>query len=168
MACTKSRPRNTKEVLLSKVKMGGKDECWPWQGYIESGRYGRFQIGKKRYFAHRAIYNIFHPGEITLEAPKDLSGGGFILHSCDNPICCNPNHMRVGTMAENSKDMINRGRKWIWKSTDAPHSKLSESDVHDIRWLVRMGITQKKLCTEYGLSPGCMSELINYKSYRDF
>ena len=85
------RPANTAEVLWSKVDKKGEDECWPWLGY-SNGKYGRTEINDKSYYAHRVIFDLVNPGIINLNAPKNTDEHGFIMHSCDNPICCNPKH----------------------------------------------------------------------------
>src|SRR3990167_4061840 len=98
---------NDPERFWSKVdRSGGPDACWPWlKGRMYYG-YGLFFIrkGKGKVInksAHRSAWELTH-GAI----PKGL----FVLHSCDNPPCCNPSHLRLGTQADNIKDCIERGR----------------------------------------------------------
>jgi len=102
------RLRETAKALLREVyleSVGGNfgDKCWIFPGGKENPdgyRYVDWQGGKSR-MAHRLIYEIF-VGDIPLKK--------IVIHSCDNPPCCNPNHLRVGTFAENSRDMILKGR----------------------------------------------------------
>lgn len=75
--------------------------CWLWTGEIGSSGYGRFYAYGRKYRAHRFSYEAYK-GEI----PK----GMLILHSCDNPRCVNPDHLRVGTDADNTRDKMERGR----------------------------------------------------------
>ncbi len=87
-----------------KVDISGPNECWNWKKG-KTGRPGNF-YGKTRYApygyrAHRISYTLVN-GTI----PKGLH----ILHSCDNGLCCNPNHLRVGSPADNMKDKVDRGR----------------------------------------------------------
>ena len=76
--------------------------CWQWRGSTAKG-YGQMKAGGKVLRAHRMAYEIVH-GDI----PVDLH----VLHSCDNPLCCNPAHLRAGTPKDNAADMIERGRNY--------------------------------------------------------
>ena len=75
--------------------------CWEWTGYRSHDGYGQFTLFGKGWRAHRASHVLFI-GEIP--------DGYFVLHSCDNPPCVNPAHLRAGTPKENVQDMVERGR----------------------------------------------------------
>ena len=75
--------------------------CWIWYGGKKPSGYGVFKILKSSHQAHRASYAIFC-GEIP--------AGSLILHSCNNPSCVFPGHLRIGTVAENWRDMESAGR----------------------------------------------------------
>jgi hypothetical protein len=86
----------------SKVAVRGPDECWEWQGAKRAqGSYGRAYIGAVTYRAHRVALALS-----TGDLPQRL----YALHSCDNPPCCNPAHLRWGECAENMADAIARDR----------------------------------------------------------
>lgn len=90
----------------AKVERCGDDECWPWIGAVSGKGYGRFKMGPRLYSTHRIAYEL-ETG--TIPRMKD----GFpaeIMHSCDNPPCCNPRHLSVGTRSENMIDMAQKGR----------------------------------------------------------
>jgi hypothetical protein len=79
--------------------------CWNWQGSLDRHGYGQFKLGfgLSPLRAHRIAY----------EACKgEIPEGMHVLHSCDNPRCCNPDHLRVGTHADNMADREARGRTW--------------------------------------------------------
>jgi hypothetical protein len=76
--------------------------CWEWLGTrnVRSG-YGRFWDGRADSYAHRKSYFLFYG-----EEPGELD----VLHSCDNPGCVNPAHLRLGTDLDNAQDKRERGR----------------------------------------------------------
>lgn len=96
------RPRGLAERFASKVDAsGGPDACWPWTA-ATNGVYGRIKgHGRELIGAHRAALML---------AGVHVPPGAPVLHECDNPRCCNPAHLRVGTAAENVADAIARGR----------------------------------------------------------
>lgn len=77
--------------------------CWEWTGARDRG-YGRLVIARKMHRAHRLAYELVH---------GPIPDGLVVMHACDNPPCCNPNHLSVGTPLDNTRDMIakQRGRR---------------------------------------------------------
>ena len=104
------RPANTPEVLWSKVDKKGLDECWEWKGTKNTGGYGRTQINGMSYYAHRVIFNLANPNTITLAGPKNRKAFVFLMHTCDNPPCCNPKHLIVADQKANMKDRKEKNR----------------------------------------------------------
>lgn len=85
-----------------KVDRRGPDECWPWTASACKKGYGRFVAGETKVPAHRFAWVI------TNGVDPDPRLG--IMHSCDNPRCCNPAHLTPGTHRDNSLDMMAKGR----------------------------------------------------------
>lgn len=83
------------------------EACIEWRGMRTVAGYGMVS-GKPRRYAHRWAYEKFH---------GPIAPGLYVLHTCDNPPCINPLHLRVGTHAENMRDMISKGRSWTQKKT---------------------------------------------------
>lgn len=96
-----SRETTLQALFAQKIDRRGADECWPWKAGTNGAGYGVYQVAGVRLYAHRQSY---------IEAWDDIPAGMVVRHKCDNPICCNPHHLEVGTMADNSQDAVRRGR----------------------------------------------------------
>lgn len=97
----KSMERPLAERLWEKIdKSDGPDACWPWTGGTSGRRKCKYgSIDGKH--AHRVVWELIN-GPI----PDELG----CLHTCDNPLCCNPKHLFLGTQADNVADMVAKGR----------------------------------------------------------
>jgi len=161
------RPANTPEELWSKVDRKGLNECWPWLGSINEQGYGRVEIADISYYAHRVIYNLVHPGLISLKAPRIRTAWGFLRHSCDNPICCNPKHLLVGTLKENTNDRRVRNlNSWV-SGENHGNSKLTMKQAREARLLRQTGIGPTALAKKFGISLPSMKSLLRGDSYKE-
>jgi HNH endonuclease len=106
------------ERFLSKV-IRTEHGCWLWIGAKVPKGYGQFKIGEKVYRAHRVAYELFK---------EEVPEGMFVLHSCDNPSCVNPDHLFVGTNSDNIQDSFDKGRSSNVGELHPGH-KLTEDDV---------------------------------------
>ncbi len=88
--------------FIGKVSKTGADGCWVWMANTFRNGYGGFTLNGKHTLAHRASWVIFN-GEI----PTGLQ----VLHKCDNSLCVNPDHLFLGTAADNIYDMVSKGRQ---------------------------------------------------------
>ena len=161
------RPANTPDVLWSKVDKKGEDECWPWLGYKNEQGYGRVMIDEWSYYAHRVIFNLVNPNVIQLSAPKSSDEYGFLLHSCDNPSCCNPKHLRVGTHAENMADKVAKNRQKTFPTDTGPRCKLTMTQARQARQLKKDGMSTRDLAAQFGISLPSMKTLLAGKSYKE-
>jgi len=122
----KSKKITDKEVikLFNEKIVKNNIGCWEWKGSRKTGGYGEARVLKKLMTAHILSYRIYKGGIIN-----NLC----VCHSCDNPICVNPDHLWLGTYKDNNNDKINKGRHGCLKGSKHPNSKLTENDVLHIR-----------------------------------
>jgi hypothetical protein len=161
------RPASTPEVIWSKVDKRSEDECWNWLGYKNEDGYGRTWIEDVGYYAHRVIYALTYPNTITYRAPSRTSDFGFVLHVCDNPSCCNPKHLFLGTHADNMADKVAKKRSPDFKGDKGPRCKLSMSQAREIRQLRKEGISAKQLAERYEISLPSIKTLLRGDSYKE-
>ena len=88
----------------SHVEIRGDDECWEWQATRDKDGYGRFRDNdhSSPEVASRISYRLTH---------EDFAPALKVCHKCDNPPCCNPNHIFIGTHADNMLDKARKNRK---------------------------------------------------------
>jgi len=94
------------ERLLNKVIVNDVTDCWEWQGGKNNIGYGLMRDEKRMRTVHRVSYEEHSQTKI----PAGMS----ILHSCDNTLCANPAHLRVGTHQQNMQDMFAKGRAKVF------------------------------------------------------
>lgn len=145
------------EVLLEEAKkrffenIEKTESCWIWKGVDIKG-YG-VMFFKKCIKAHRFSYMI-HKGELE----KDK----MICHTCDNPICVNPDHLYQGITIDNSRDMVQRNRSM--KGSRHPKAKITEEDLKEIYNRKNKGVF---LAKKFGLSENQICSIRNGRSWKN-
>ena len=125
------------------------DKCWNWVGSKNKKGYGSIGKGRRgegNYRAHRLSFELYK-GPIPDE--------DFVLHSCDNPSCVNPDHLFLGKAKDNTKDMLNKERQF---------SKLNREQALKIREDTR-GIVE--IGNEYGVHFSTVSLIKNNKTWKN-
>lgn len=108
--------------------------------------------------AHRIAYELTH-GE-------DSAKGKVVRHKCDNPLCCNPNHLELGTHKDNMNDKMKRGRGRFLKGNECSWSKLNEGQVREIRKLLKQKIRHKVIAEKYGVDTVTITDINLGRSWR--
>lgn len=150
-----SGQRCASEAFWSRVSIR-QAGCWEWQGPLRTDGYGR--CGNTA--AHRVAYEIAH---------GPVPDGLYVCHQCDNPLCCNPDHLWVGTPADNYWDMRNKGRLRAQTpcGEHSPHARLTEADVREIRALYATGDhSQAGLARRYGVRPATISKIVTRRKWK--
>lgn len=136
-----------KAKLKDNVLIEASTGCWLWQMSCNPKGYGRLWWNGKPDRVHRLAYTAYK-GEI----PKGL----VVRHTCDTPQCCNPEHLVVGTIRDNAKDMVERGRSIFGEKHHS--AKLTWDTVRAIR---SSGESARVLADTYGVSAKHIRQILN-------
>lgn len=157
----------TIQQWLSKnvIKLGDND-CWNATGkcHNKKGWHVAFKSNGKRMLAHRAAWIASH---------GDIQDGLFVLHKCDNPKCCNPAHLFLGTQSDNARDMWNKGRARQGshagvKMGPSKHRTMNPVEVLQMFAMFLAGSTQKQIAEKFGITDVAVSCALNGKTYPEF
>lgn len=133
------------------------DTCWLWTGTITPDGYGRTRgrLGDRR--AHRFSWEL-HYGPI----PDDQIVG----HHCDTPRCIRPDHLFIGTPADNIADMVAKGRNNGPRGVTHHFAKLTENDVRRIRVLAAEGIRQYEIAKMFNVTRGAIKGIVYRRNWK--
>ena len=147
------------------AKVCKSDGCWTWTASCTKAGYGQIRRKGGVFYAHRLVYELAH---------GPIPPGLFVLHSCDNRRCVNPDHLSIGTAQDNTQDMMvkSRGRfpGPIESAKGERHgmAKLTWQKVSEIRRRFQVGgITQVELGDEYGVSGAHVCGIISGKLWKE-
>jgi hypothetical protein len=162
------------------VDVKAPDECWPWRDAKLEFGYGAVRYQKRNWKAHRLAWALTH---------GSIPGKSWVLHRCDNPPCCNPAHLFLGTHEDNMADMASKGRHLSRTRTDYlpsgddhharkrpevvargernGNAKLTASDVRAIRAAWDSGQSSiSALARRYGMTPSPIANVAQRRSWR--
>jgi len=129
-----------------------KEGCWEWKGFLDKDGYGRVSSSYTKKLgaqtSHRASW-LIHKGEI----PK----GKIVRHICDNRSCTNPDHLKLGTLKENSQDMVRKKRQAF--GTKNGNAKLTEIEVIVIKQMLEKGKSQALIAELFDVNKNAISNI---------
>lgn len=151
--------KTTSELFWSRVSLGAIDACWEWTGSRHYRGYGRF--GK-----HRALHETFAHRYAYADQHGEIPDGIEVRHKCDNPPCCNPNHLELGTHLQNMQDMVERRRLPDRRGERSYFAKLTERDVVEIRVRLSLGQTHASIAADYGIKPVTVTAINGRRTWK--
>lgn len=141
--------------FFSKVQTHGFDPsvCWEWTGAGKGNGYGHVRADGRYWTAHRYAYAIYNFGRII---PAYLD----VCHTCDNRMCVNPDHLFLGTRAENVADMRSKGR-----AAGGCRKHLRECDVQHIRQRLASGMSPRLISEQMDINYSTITAIKKGRSY---
>lgn len=140
--------------------------CWEWTGNRNDEGYGRLWLDGRRVYAHRRSWELFM---------GPIPPGLCVLHRCDNPPCCNPEHLFIGTKGDNMRDAMSKGRaprpprlrpEWAARGERSGTAKLTESAVRSIRAALASGESMGSVARRIGVGHGTVHAIAVGRTWR--
>lgn len=150
-------PDEFEDRFWVRVDRAKEDECWEWQGSLDSSGYGNLSESGKQGAAHRQAWELEHGNP----------GDDWVLHTCDNKKCVNPNHLYLGDHTQNMADAWDRGLMTPNNNLppieerggeDAPGAKLSKKEAQEVKEMIG-DKTQEEIAIEYGITQTTVSQI---------
>lgn len=147
------------DQLWPKVDQRGLDECWPFTGATNEHGYGVIHRRGRMLKAHRVAFRL---------RVGPIPAGHHVLHTCDNPPCCNPAHLYAGTRSDNMRDMVERKRRNTAVGVRNGRARLTAAAVAEARagYTGRRGEC-KALCERFGVHENTMLAALHGRTWKD-
>lgn len=158
--------------LFEKAVKNDETGCLEWIAASVPFGYGVIAYKGKQQYAHRVAWQLKN---------GDIPSGMYVLHKCDNPRCINTDHLFLGTLSDNTQDMIKKNRQRLnpatgnrnWMSKNGhlfsgeknPSSKLCKSTVDEIKHLGSNNLTQKQIAEIIGVSRATVGRILRGESW---
>lgn len=155
-AAKAAKAPSLEERFWSKVDCRGLDECWPWNAAVRNKDegYGAFYLEGRHRPATHAAWMLCN-GALP---PADME----VCHQCDNPACCNPKHLFLGTRKQNNDDKVAKGRQALGARVGT--AKLTEAQAIEIKKMkpahgrAPPGY-RAEIAKRYGISPNTVTDV---------
>lgn len=136
--------------------------CWEWDGARQSGKwnYGRTTHGSRWTSTHRLAWRLANDSEPP--------AGKRLRHTCDNPPCCNPAHLVLGTAKDNTADMDKRGRRGDGANPGERNgqARLTAEQVAQLRRDRSSGMTYRQLAEKYSIHKSHVHRVVNHINWK--
>ncbi len=148
--------RNRERLFWARVEK--TETCWLWKGGRYRNGYGFLHIRGRSVQAHR--YAVLLSG-------RTIPPGMIALHTCDVPACVNPDHLIVGTQADNNHDRDAKGRTVIARGEAKPNIKLTRDQVYAIRERQAAGgVTCPRIAADYSVNPSVIYAVVERRTWK--
>lgn len=142
----------TASERLAELSVAEASGCIRFTGPLDGEGYGRIMVARVKYMAHRLSYSLNN---------GPIPDGYVVRHKCDNPSCINPEHLEVGTQADNIADKVSRGRQA--RGSGVGRAILTEEAVREIR---SSPLKISELSTLYGVSVVSIRNILRRKTWQ--
>lgn len=162
-------PRSQPSDFWAHIQQAGPNDCWEWEGCRTADGYGKGTFQNRKFLAHRLAW------ELTFGS---IPGGLWVLHRCDNPPCCNPSHLFLGTSAENTADRTAKRRSAIGakngnqtqperRPRGSSHGCARLNDWRVIGIMARslQGVSNTQIAQEFGESLSQVGKILNRRNW---
>lgn len=149
----------------SRISPEPNSGCWLWTGAHDGRLYGQIFVNGRLLRAHRFSWEVHH---------GPIPAGAHVCHKCDTPACVNPDHLFIGSAADNMRDAARKGRNGMQRHPSRsrivenrgtligdqhPNSKLTAQQVAEIRRLHALGTSQRALARIFPVSAGHIANI---------
>ena len=142
----------TASERLAELSVAEESGCIRFTGHLDGEGYGRIMVARVKYMAHRLSYSLNN---------GPIPDGYVVRYKCDNPSCINPEHLEVGTQADNIADKVSRGRQA--RGSGVGRAILTEESVREIR---SSPLKVSELSTLYGVSVVSIRNILRRKTWQ--
>lgn len=163
MAKSNGPKRHVRDInwLRTRVVIDPDTGCWNWTGWTNHRGYGRYNYSTDGGVLHGSAHRL----ALELALGRPIAPGMNACHRCDNPPCCNGEHLFEGTTSENAIDSYTKDRHLRMRGELNGHAKLKRSDLPAILAALAAGEFQKDVAKRYGVNQSQISRIKNGKAW---
>jgi len=144
------------DEFWSWVDVRSPSECWNWKRGRDRAGYGAFSNNGKRHLSHRHSYEL---------CVDPIPPGHYVCHKCDNPPCCNQNHLFAGTHADNVADKVRKGRQC--RGETRPTASLTDRQASQVRVEYATGMfTQQQVADRFGVDVSVVQRITHGRCWK--